>query len=129
MRNYITENFQDGNTMTQEHINWLDNKLEVIAEEYMKLSDKAFQAETKEKLGTERQKVFGISQTKVEEARHKNIIEEIKALKDAGINSFNRSSYPFFPRHKQPHQPNKWGKAKKQNPATKGEGLKKDVKV
>jgi hypothetical protein len=56
-------------------------------------------AEQREKLNIERQKEFGISQTRVETERHKNIMVELQFMKDNNITMLNRSSYPFYPRY------------------------------
>lgn len=107
LRNFIAKNMEIGNTVTREHIDFLHAKLTNIADQVAELEKKRFEAETKEKLGIERQKEFGKSQTQVEDSRHEHILEEIKALKEAGVVAFNRSSYPFLPRHKKPHHKEK----------------------
>ena len=86
--------------ITNEQLEFFKNKIRSIKDAWNEMELKVQKTEQKEKLGTEKQKVFGNSQTKVEESRHKNILEEINLLKEAGITNFNRSSYPFYPRHK-----------------------------
>lgn len=104
LENYLVE--REDTTLTSEHVTWVRNKIQNIMGAFADLEQKVFQAETKEKLGIERQKEFGISQTKVEDSRHAHILVEIQALSAADIKVFNRSSYPFLPRHKQPFKKN-----------------------
>lgn len=81
----------------------IENKLketeEKIKRKLVEMQLRVTQAETREKLNIERQRVFGESQTKVETERHKNIMVELQFMKDAGIHMLNRSSYPFYPRY------------------------------
>jgi hypothetical protein len=103
LENYIVEKQKEYNPnpiiIKADDYAFIITKINAIKDEFNKLDLKVKTAEQKEKLGIKRQETFGKSQTKVEESRHKNIMEEISKLKEAGITSFNRSSYPFYPRH------------------------------
>ena len=74
LENYVTERLnQEG--LLQADAEFIRNKLGTLREKINDLKLKVQAAEQKEKLGIERQKVFGKSQTGVEEARHANIID------------------------------------------------------
>ncbi len=115
-KNYIKENFEKGTTLSEEHIDFINDKLKNIRAEFNRLDKlisevqiktknsianmqvKVVEAESRERLNIKKQEVFGSSQTKVEEARHKNIMQELEFMKNNKIVVFNRSSYPFYPR-------------------------------
>jgi len=117
MENYVNENFEEKIHLSKDDMNFLRTTVTEIREEFQKaekevtdaqvkakasitaMQQRVTDAETREKAQVERQKQFGISQTMVETERHKNIMEELKYLGDHDIKVFNRSSYPFLPRH------------------------------
>jgi len=91
----------------QEHFDRLDGefiiKMNKVSEMNWILKAEISKQQMQNTLQIERQRVYGESQTKVETARHANIMEELKFMKEAEITNFNRSSYPVLPRH---HKPN-----------------------
>lgn len=123
MKHYIEQHFEQGITLTDEHLIYLNTQLSkatkihddlealhnrAITENKQRIAamqERVMTAEVREKAQIERQKAFGESQTKVEEARHKNIKEEIRLLTVAGVTVYNRSSYPLLQRHE--HQKNR----------------------
>jgi hypothetical protein len=107
LKNYVTER-NNQNELSNVDKRFIDTKIEALQESLNFLELKVQSAEQKEKLGIEKQKIFGSSQTAVEEARHANIMDEIKAMKEAEIICLNRSSYPNYPRYHTPkHHPHK----------------------
>jgi hypothetical protein len=107
LKNYTTER-NNQKELSNVDKRFIDTKIESLQEHLNYLEMKVQAAEQREKLGIEKQKEFGSSQTAVEEARHANIMDEIQAMKEAGIVQLNRSSYPNYPRFKTPrHHPHK----------------------
>ncbi|MAH51942.1 hypothetical protein CMI37_39355 [Candidatus Pacearchaeota archaeon] len=115
--NWIIENLHVGKVIVQADIDFLKNKMKNIKQVFIDVENKVTQteskcnskiagmqtrvveAETRERLNIKRQETFGNTQTQVEESRHKNIMEELKVMKEYNITTFNRSSYPFYPRY------------------------------
>ena len=113
MRSAVT-----GKKMEPEIADWISDKLDVLRDKFSDLVVKVEEAQVREKAGIERQKVYAESQTQVEEARHENILDEIRELKAAGITTFNRSSYPFLPRFNHKKKPGKHLRNRTRKPRT-----------
>jgi hypothetical protein len=115
--NYFNSRIEQGCAITSEDIDFFITKLKNIRSEYEKqemllttskakyegklryMQLRVTQAETREKSQIERQKQFGVSQTKVEDSRHIHIMEELKFMAENKITGYNRSSYLSLPRY------------------------------
>jgi len=135
--NYINENFDIGVELTNENIQFMKTKLLNVREKFqdmdyelMKVRDdlastkrecqaKIQEAQIRERLQVEKQKVFAELQKTVESERSKNIREEIALLKEAGITQYNRSSYPFLARYENNNPKKKFERDHKNRQAKK----------
>jgi len=100
-----TKNIKMQEMMSKNRLNEIDRKEEMNLKKQQMIIDGKIKEETiKSNIVVEKQKQFGVSQTKVEDSRHLHIMKELEFMAKNKITTFNRSSYPFLPRYQNLHK-------------------------